>query len=628
MTQPHLADIEEAKKSKTSIGPAAIILLAVFIVFALSLGRYCLHYFPYEDDFALIRYSTIQNSPSPATWISQGYSQYFANDPRCTTGSFGFVRPVIDVTYYVESLLSRSGEGPLLLATNIVSWLTAAWLLYGIARRLGASNWMASAAILLYATSPCWYRGLIHSSFRNNGLSACFILAATYVVLSDNAVRSSARLLAVGLLITLGAGCHEQALTSLPIFVLGVAWFSYQAESGLTRKMLVAVIAVLAPTLLMIACFRRMNPAYGTSYASSGFLSQVNTSPRLASHGIHSTLLISLIKLCARLLNALFSTLSALTPLGADNMARLNPHLGIVLFLLVAIAAVAVMKYTPRLILPIVAFVLYAVGRSVGIPFAEPRFTHLEVAWGVVVLVCALSAAFASRNRIAIATGVAAAIGLFAFNAVSYDATFLKRNSILMRRNEVDREAFQRIRAAASIYPGAQVVLSNDQAAMWGGRAMLELAGFKSQDFEILPTINTYPSIDVLRNVGACPVTSQEVRLPTTFQVRLFYAAGCSVSTFGRDDACTARCYLAEGRSSAAEWAACLDQTMDRGPCPSPLVDDVPILSERPLVLIAWRDRLSPPEIKVLPPMMASTNIHEATAEISVDKNGGRKPLR
>jgi hypothetical protein len=365
--------------------------------------------------------------------------------------------------------------------------------------------------------------------------------------------------------------------------------------------MLVAVIAVLAPTLLMVACFRRMNPAYGTSYASSGFLSQVDTSPRLASHGIHSTLLISLLKLCARLLKALFSTLNALTPLGADNMARLSPHLGIVLFLLAAIAAVAVRKSTPRLILPVVAFVLYAVGRSVGIPFAEPRFTHLEVAWGVVVLVCALSAAFASQNRIAIATGVAAAVGLLAFNAVSYDATFLKRNSILVRRNEVDREAFQRIRASASIYPDAQVVLSNDQAAMWGARAMLELAGFKSQDFEILPTINTYPSIDVLHNVGDCPVTSREVRLPTTFQVRLFYLAGCSVSTFGRDNACTAQCYLAAGRPFAASWAACLDRTLNRGPCSPPLVDDLPVSPQRSLVLITWRDRLTTPDINIRP---------------------------
>jgi hypothetical protein len=224
----------------------------------------------------------------------------------------------------------------------------------------------------------------------------------------------------------------------------------------------------------------------------------------------------------------------------------------------------------------------------------------MEVAWGIIALVCALSAGFASDDRIAIVTGVGATLGLLAFNIISYNATILKPRMILLYRNEVDREAFHHIRSAAQRYPNAQVILANDQAAMWSARAMLDLAGFKSKDFEILPTINNAPSTDVSRDFAACPVTTEIAQLSTTLQIRLFYPVGCSASTFGRDITCTAKCYKEGNRPFAAAWSACLQQTMNRGPCPSPLVDDMPVQPGRPLVVIAWRDRFSVPDVRIL----------------------------
>ena len=581
--------------------PPVISILATLVIFALSLGAYCNRYFPYEDDFSLIRYSAVQNSPSPITWITQGFSGYFANDPKCVTSFFGFVRPVVNATYYLESLLYRSAEGPLLLATNVLCWLVSAWFVYGIARRLGASRWIASTGILLYAMSPCWYRGLIHSSFRNNGLAACLLLAASYVLLKEHAVRSWARLVVAGGLVALAAGSHEQALTSLPIFALGVAWLSFKTEKeGRMRRMAIAITAVVAPSLVMVTWFRLMNPMYGSSYATTGFLDALDSSAHLTSLGIHNPLLIGAIKLPVRVFSAIIGALNAFTPLGADNMAKLNPHIGVIIFVLAGAASVAVLKRNPGQMFPAMALVLYAVGRSLAMPSTEPRFMHMEVAWGIVALVCALSTGFATGNRTAILTGVGAVLGLLAFNIVSYNATILRARTILLRRNEVDREAFHRISSAAAKYPGAQVILVNDQAAMWSARAMLYLAGFKKEDFEILPTINNSPSTDVLRDFAACSVSTQILRLPTTLQVSLFYPMGCSVSTFGRDIACTVKRYRMGGRPHAAAWSACLQQTMNMGPCQPPLIDDIPIQRGRPSVVIAWRDRLSVPDVSVL----------------------------
>ena len=572
------------------------------MIFALSLGTYCLHYFPYEDDFSLIRYSAIQNSPVPITWVTRGFSEYFANDPQCATRYFGFDRPVANATFYIESLFYRSAEGPLLLMTNVLCWIVSAWFIYGIARRLGASTWVASVGILLYALSPCWYRVQIHASFRNNGLAACFLLAASYVLLKQDAMRSWLRLVVAGLFLALAAGSHEQGFTSLPVFAVGVAWLSFKTEDRWRwGRIVFAVTAVVAPSLLVLGCFRLMNPMYGSSYVTTGFMDSLTQSRHLTSFGIHSHLLIGTIKLTIRVVGALISALTAFTPVGGENLAQLSPYLGTIIFVLTIVASVAIMKRFPGQVLPVAALVLYAVGRSFGIPSAEPRFTHMEVAWGIIALVCALSAGLAANNRIAITAGVAAALGLFAFNVVSYNATILTRRSVLQRRNEVDREAFHRIQTAASKYPDAQVVLVNDHAGIESSRAMLELSGFEGHDFEILPTIMDAPSIDTLRDLTACQASTQLMRLSTNLQIRLDYPAGCAVYFFGRDMGCILDQYKTAGRFHSAAWAEFMEHLERQGKYPPPLIHDVPIQTARPLAVITWRERLSVPDVTTMP---------------------------
>jgi hypothetical protein len=586
----------------SKFAPPAISILGALLIFALSLGTYCLHYFPYEDDFSLIRYSAAQNSPAPVTWITKGFSEYFANDPQCATRYFGFDRPVANATFYLESLLYRSAEGPFLLMTNVLCWIVSAWFVYGIARRLGASRWISSVGILLYALSPCWYRDLIHASFRNNGLTACFLLAASFVLLKEDAVRSWARLLAAGLLIALAAGSHEQGFTSLPVFVVGVAWLSFKTERRWRwGRIVFAVAAVVAPSILMLGCFRLMNPMYGTSYATAGFLDSLTQSRHLTALGIHNPLLIGTIKLTVRVFGALVSAMSAFTPLGGENLAQLSPYLGIIILALVIVASLAIVKQFPGQTLPVAALILYAVGRSFGIPSAEPRFMHMEVAWGIIALVSALSAGFASDNRAAIIAGAAAVLGLFAFNIVSYNATILMHHSNLQLRNDIDRQAFYRIEAAASKYPGAQVILINDHAGIESSRAMLELAGFNGDSLEILPTIMNSSSTDTLRDVAACPASTQLLRFPATLQIHLDYSTGCAVYFFGRDMGCMVKEYKQAGRFHSAAWAVFIQQPEKQGLYPPPLIHDVPIQPGKPLVVVAWRDRLSVPDVTVMP---------------------------
>ncbi len=344
-----------------------------------------------------------------------------------------------------------------------------------------------------------------------------------------------------------------------------------------------------------------MNPMYGSSYVTTGFLDSLTQSRHLAALGIHNTLLIGIVKLAFRAISALISAMSAFTPVGGENLAQLSPYLGIIIFVLAIVASLAIMKQSPGQLLPVGALILYAVGRSFGIPSAEPRFMIMEVAWGIIALVCALSAGFASANHTAIIAAAAAGLGLLAFNIFSYNATILMRHSILQCRNDVDREAFYRIEAAASKYPGAEVILVNDHAGIESARAMLILAGFKGDDLEILPTIMNTSSTDTLHDVSACPANTRLLRLPASLQIRLDYPTGCAVSFFGRDMGCVVTEYRMAGRFHAAGWAAFIQHPEKQGLFPPPLIDDVPIQPDEPLVVIIWRNRLSLREVTAIP---------------------------
>jgi hypothetical protein len=218
-------------------------------------------------------------------------------------------------------------------------------------------------------------------------------------------------------LVALAAGSHEQALTSLPVFALGIGWLSLKSEGETWRRTTFRIAAFGAPSLLLVSCFHVMNPMYGMGYASAGLRGELGKSGgRLTSLGIHSPLLIGIIKLPFRVFSTVVGTLDAFTPLGAENMAKLSPQIGVIIFVLTGAASLATLKQYPRQKLAVVAFVLFALGRNFGMRTADARFTQMECAWGVIALVCALSAGFTSRNKIAITTGALAAIGLLSFD--------------------------------------------------------------------------------------------------------------------------------------------------------------------------------------------------------------------
>jgi len=261
--------------SKTaSLAAFALVLVGAAALYAVPLHSYWLHYFPYEDDFALLRYSAGASPGGAAAWFTSGYSSYFHNSPSCPANLWGFARPLVNITYYLESLILGTGGYSVYLLTNLAVFLASIWLLLSMARALQLGLRMGATLALIYAASPVWYRILLHSSFRPNGLCTLFMLSGIRLLL-PHAVQPPERTpvrrqLAAGLCGLAAVMSHEQGYSVLPMLV-ALLLFSARGR-GLRegiRGSMIGTLRVAGPSLLYVAAMKVVNPAFGHNYALS-----------------------------------------------------------------------------------------------------------------------------------------------------------------------------------------------------------------------------------------------------------------------------------------------------------------------------------------------------------------------
>jgi len=579
---------------------ASILLLSLLIG---TLGAYWLHYFPYEDDFSLLRYSAVENSPVPSDWIRLGYKDYFTNDWHCPLNRWNFVRPLTNLTYYVESLLGGPPERLRLMVTNFLCWLGATIVVFCIAFRLGASAWAAALAMTLFGLSPCCYRLLIHSNARTNGIATVFVLMASWILLHPRGLQSNWRPALAGVMVALGTCGHEQALTSIPVLAVSILWLNRCAQIRLAPARLLVVLTLFAlPSLALVLFFYWMNPSYGSNYAVQEFIDLWQHAPLSVGGDALSGSAgeIPIVgRMGARILPVFFL---ALTPIGFDNSAHVWNGLGIAVFLLATGAVVGTWKSHPRQAMAFLSVILFAAILVVsGVPL-EPRFTMLEIAWGSVAVASASSCARWRDQKWAFVSGIAAASGMMLFNILSFEASIIQRRPMLTSRCEADREAFSRLRTVIARYPNANLILVNEQTGTWSARAMIELAGGGHLPFEILPTISDSGSADFRRDLSGCPASTNIRPMGPNLEIRLSFGQGCGSVTFGRDMACTESLLLEQGRPLAAAWARRSFITYSHDAAKSPVIHEVHPLPGRPTVVMNWTTRLSVPDVTVVSP--------------------------
>ncbi len=567
---------------------AAITLLFVFGLVYAALGTYWSSYFPYEDDYSLLHFSAREAGASPVAWVTRGFTEYFQNDPACPLPAWGYVRPLVNLTHYLESFLGPRPEGFRLMLTNIVCWLASVGLVFALARRLGAAPWESSVAAVLFGLSPCWYRNLLHSSFRNNGLAAVWMLGALLVLLHPRARVRPLCLLVAGVAGALAAASHEQGLSNLPVIAALILYSELRCAVQFRKKIrnIAAGVALTClPTILLVTLFRFLNADYGNCYGAANLVGAAESGGTLAW----------LATLVMRGFLSAAGVPLAFTPSGADNLLSVSPLFRFIVCFPSCAAAAALVERSPSVLLATCLTALYAFGRLFA-RAPEPRFTHLEVAWSILLVVCAFSDARRLKLRRGVVTAAAAAAAILMFNLAGFYATVLDHRSDLLSRNEADRQAFAQIRSALELHPRGRIILINELPARWSARFMLEMAGAHSRTLEILPTISESPdSQDFAHDYSSCPVESVIERSAQGHLVRLSHPReGCYAGVFGRDLNCTLDRFRRGRLPSNAQWAECILA----GACrTTPIIHQVRAAPEEELLFIAWRSRLEPPKI-------------------------------
>lgn len=170
----------QAKLGSIALWPGILVALLFFVAQVLYWAvRIRPAYFPAGDEFALLVSSTRFFHPDAGDWFRHGFSGYFCPYPDLSLPYSNFLRPLANLTYYLESLVFGRHWGEYLLGTygiEAVLVLTV-WYLARICLRLPL---FVSLLVTVSAVfSPAWgYQAIFRPSFAFDLLGALWALLA------------------------------------------------------------------------------------------------------------------------------------------------------------------------------------------------------------------------------------------------------------------------------------------------------------------------------------------------------------------------------------------------------------------------------------------------------------------
>ncbi|HEX9935467.1 MAG TPA: hypothetical protein VGB15_00040 [Longimicrobium sp.] len=281
-TDPHLPHHTAWSDGKVAALVALAVLAACVAVHLPFIATYAVR----GDTAALMLHSTRFFPVDAGEWVREGFARYFINYPEATRPYTGFVRPVVNATIWLESLLAAGPGSPVFLLTNYLGHAACAALVYLASRRLGGlERRPALLAAALFAGTLAAVELLRSPAFRADMLAAGFSLAA--LLLADGWLRGGrpTRIALASALLVLAIFSKETAVTA-PF--LCAAWVAVLTQSERPRRMRIAAAAVLLLPLGAFALARAVGPegAYVSLAGVKGNLAQVATSAFFPGGGV------------------------------------------------------------------------------------------------------------------------------------------------------------------------------------------------------------------------------------------------------------------------------------------------------------------------------------------------------
>lgn len=260
------------------------VLVACFAVNLPFLATYAVR----GDTSALMLHSTRFFPMDAGDWLRHGFERYFINFPEAHRPSTGFVRPMVNVTIWLESLLAPDPNSAIFLATNYLGHAACAGMVYLAARRVAdvPERRALLAAVLFGGTLAALE--LLHSpAFRADMLAAGFSLAALLAV--DRWRRGHGWSLELAVLLLLLAVLSKETAVTAPFLVAG--WVVFAPGERPRRARIAAALALLLP-LVAFALLRAGGPggAYMAATSMRDNVAQAATSAFFPGGGVFELL--------------------------------------------------------------------------------------------------------------------------------------------------------------------------------------------------------------------------------------------------------------------------------------------------------------------------------------------------
>lgn len=189
------ADARAGRPRPPAGGDGAIALAlsaGTLLVTVLVRLPYLLRFAPQGEDVASLLYASRFGDPSLVRWLTEGTRHYYIEYPELGLGN-DFIRPVVDGSVWLNSLLAPTWDSGLMLAVNFVGHAACVGLVYLVSRRIvGLHRPGAVLAAVLFAGTISVWSVLTFLSYRGDMMVALFALPALLVVRDGRGWRGAA----------------------------------------------------------------------------------------------------------------------------------------------------------------------------------------------------------------------------------------------------------------------------------------------------------------------------------------------------------------------------------------------------------------------------------------------------
>lgn len=445
----------------TIIAPLTV-LAVVFVTLRDALTSFRL----INEDFALL-----VNSSRPYfslsdwhTWFTEGYTSYFLNYPDWPIGGYGFVRPVMNLVFYVQSFVSQLlGDRAYLLAIYVPLAITTGMLvpLFGRYAKVGPTT--AGILAITFGLSPVWHEALVWPAIATNTMALTFSVAAILLLQPERGRPSPSRMTAVTACLVFAVASHE-AFIFMPL-VCGALLYALSSARPRIRELwpLAVPFAYLGLTRVV-----------------------------LESTGVYA-LDIGMPEIRGRLVRF---TMGPLLPYEAERMIFWEPPataleaipvLAAILgnAILVTLIIIMILQRRTRQTLCLVAAL--AISASAGLlMLGAPRFMGVTL-----VLALVVAFRFVGGHRRAAQLLPALLTAMLLVNVALFSWGVMRAADDHYSNVVFGGAFFDDARDAVREHDPSVVVLVNDRVGYWASRAMLQAVTWPREDIELV-VLNNY----------------------------------------------------------------------------------------------------------------------------------------